>query len=138
MALGALPLRDEVEHVHLQKKQSERVCRLICARMQPHEMDKKAAQERMRMLKQARTHSRAEKYAGRAGPPDVQEPAEAVLQPEAAGEAASEAGWSVVCKRGSDASHAEWDMVGRDEHLHSPQSCRPPCTARTRALCTVS
>ena len=102
--------------------------------MQTHEIDKKAAHERLRLLKQERARCRDEKQAGRAGPPDVQEPAEAVLQPEAA----SEAGWSVVCKRGSDASHAEWDMVGRDEHLHSPQSCRPPCTARTRALCTVS
>ena len=101
--------------------------------MQPHDMDKRAMQERMRMLKQGRTQSRDEKYAGRAGPPDVQEPAEAVVQTDA-----RERGWSVVCKRGSDASAAEWDMVGRDEHLHSPRSSRPPCTSRTRALCTVS
>ena len=102
--------------------------------MQPHEMDKKAAQERMRMLKQDRARSRAEKYAGRSGPPDVQEPAEAVLQADVQTDA-RERGWSVVCARGSDAS---WDMVGRDEHLHSPRSSRPPCTSRTRALCTVS
>ena len=104
--------------------------------MQTHDIDKKAMQERMRMLKQHRTRSRDEKYAGRAGPPDVQEPAAvvlAVVQTDA-----RERGWSVVCKRGSDASAGEWDMVGRDEHLHSPRSCRPPCTSRTRALCTVS
>jgi hypothetical protein len=101
------------------------------------DMDKKAQQEkeeRMRMLKQQRARSRDEKYAGHAGPPDVQEPAavvQAVVQTDA-----RERGWSVVCKRGSDAS--DWDMVGRDEHLHSPPSSRPPCTSRTRALCTVS
>jgi hypothetical protein len=99
--------------------------------MQAHDMDKRAAQERMRMLKQGRTQSRDEKYADRAGPPDVQEPAAAVLQSEAGRERA----WSVVAARGSDSS---WDMVGRDEHLHSPRSCRPPCTSRTQALCTVS
>ena len=102
--------------------------------MQPHDMDKRAMQERMRMLKQGRTQSRDEKYAGRAGPPDVQEPAEAVLASEAAGET----GWRVVGKRGSDASTGGWDMVGRDEHLHSPPSSRPPYTSHTRALCTVS
>ena len=102
--------------------------------MQPHDMDKRAMQERMRMLKQGRTQSRDEKYAGRAGPPDVQEPAEAVLASEAAGDS----GWRVVGARFSDSSGAEWDMVGRDEHLHSPPSSRPPCTSRTRALCTVS
>ena len=104
--------------------------------MQTHEIDKKAAQERMRMLKQERARSRDEKQAGRAGPPDVPEPAavvEAVVQTDA-----RERGWSVVCKRGSDASTGDWDMVGRDEHLHSPGSSRPPCTARTQALCTVS
>ena len=99
--------------------------------MQTHDIDKRAMHERMRMLKQDRARSRAEKYAGHAGPPDVQEPAEAVLASEAAGDS----GWRVVCARGSDAS---WDMVGRDEHLHSPPSSRPPCTSRTRALCTVS
>ncbi len=99
--------------------------------MQPHDMDKRAMHERMRMLKQDRARSRAEKYAGRTGPADVQEPAEAVVESDAA----RERGWSVVCARGSDAS---WDMVGRDEHLHSPGSSRPPCTARTRDLCTVS
>ena len=103
--------------------------------MQTHEIDKKAAQERMRMLKQERARSRDEKQAGRAGPPDVvREPVEAVLQSEPA----NERGWSVVCKRGSDASTGDWDIVGRDEHLHSPGSSRPPCTARTQALCTVS
>ena len=104
--------------------------------MQRHEMDKKASQERTRMLKQGRMQSRDEKYAGRAGPPDVEEPAavvQAVVQTEA-----RERGWSVVCKRGSDASAADWDMVGRDEHLHSPPSSRPPCTSRTPARCTVS
>ena len=102
--------------------------------MQTHDIDRRAMHERMKMLKQDRARSRAEKYAGRAGPPDVQEAAEvvqAVVQTDA-----RERGWSVVCKRGSDAS--DWDMVGRDEHLHSPPSSRPPCTSRTRALCTVS
>jgi hypothetical protein len=99
--------------------------------MQTHDIDKRAMHERMRMLKQGRMRSRDEKYAGQAGPADVQEPAEAVVESEAA----RERGWSVVCARGSDAS---WDMVGRDEHLHSPPSSRPPCTSRTRALCTVS
>jgi len=101
--------------------------------MRPFEFDKQAMQERMRMLKQQRTRSRDEKYAGRAGPPDVQEPqepAEAVLQPEVRAKRDS-----VVAARGSDAS---WCMVGRDEHLHSPRSCRPPCTSRTLARCTVS
>ena len=103
--------------------------------MQTHEIDKKAAHERLRMLKQHRMRSRDEKQAGRAGPPDVvQEPAEAVLQSEPA----NERGWSVVGARRSDASTGDWDMVGRDEHLHSPGSSRPPCTARTQALCTVS
>ena len=103
--------------------------------MQTHEIDKKAAQERLRLLKQGRMRSRDEKQAGRAGPPDVvQEPAEAVLQSEPA----NERGWSVVGARRSDASTGDWDMVGRDEHLHSPGSSRPPCTARTQALCTVS
>ena len=37
--------------------------------MQPHEMDKKAMHERMRVLKQDRARNRAEKYAGRAGLP---------------------------------------------------------------------
>jgi len=97
------------------------------------DMDKKALrekEERMRMLKQQRARSRDEKYAGHAGPPDVQEPAavQAVVQTEA----------RVVCKRGSDASAADWDMVGADEHLHSPPSSRPPCTSRTPARCTVS
>ncbi len=99
-----------------------------------HEMDGKAMREARRVLRQDRMRCRDEKYAGCAGPPDVQEPAEvvqAVVQTDA-----RERGWSVVCKRGSDAS--DWDMVGRDEHLHSPPSCRPPCTSRTRALCTVS
>ena len=51
--------------------------------MQTHEIDKKAAHERLRMLKQHRMRSRDEKQAGRAGPPDVvREPAEAVVQPE--------------------------------------------------------
>ena len=106
--------------------------------MQTHEIDKKAAHERLRLLKQERARCRDEKQAGRAGPPDVvQEPAavvQAVLQPEAA----NERGWSVVNARRSDASTGDWDMVGRDEHLHSPGSSRPPCTARTQALCTVS
>jgi hypothetical protein len=102
--------------------------------MQTHEMDKRAMRERMRMLKQHRMRSRDEKYAGRAGPPDVQEPAEAVLQTEAA----SETECSVVRARRSEASTDEWDVVGRDEHLHSPPSCRPPCTSHTRARCTVS
>jgi hypothetical protein len=102
--------------------------------MQPQEMDSKAMREARRVLRQDRMRCRDEKYAGRAGPPDVQEAAEvvqAVVQTDA-----RERGWSVVCKRGSDAS--DWDMVGRDEHLHSPPSSRPPCTSRTRALCTVS
>ena len=116
------------------KKQSQRLSGGIGARMQAHELDKKAMLERMRMLKQDRARSRAEKYAGHAGPPDVQEPAEAVLASEAAGDS----GWRVVGARFSDSSGAEWDMVGRDEHLHSPPSSRPPCTSRTRALCTVS
>jgi hypothetical protein len=131
--LGALPLRDEVEHVHLQEK-TESACIKAWSgwHMQTHDIDKRAMHERIRMLKQGRARSRDEKYTDSARPPDVQEPAEAVLQDEAA----RERGWSVVGKRGSDAS--DWDMVGRDEHLHSPPSSRPPCTSHTRALCTVS
>ena len=105
------------------------------------DMDKKAQQEkeeRMRMLKQQRARSRDEKYAGHAGPPDVQEPAAVVQAAVVVQTEARERGWSVVCKRGSDASGADWDMVGRDEHLHSPPSSRPPCTSRTQARCTVS
>ena len=102
--------------------------------MQTHEMDKRAMRERMRILKQARMRSRDEKYAGRAGPPDVQEPAEAVVSSEAAGDIECR----VVGARRSEASSAGWDMVGRDEHLHSPRSCPPPCTSHRRARCTVS
>ena len=105
--------------------------------MQTHDIDKRAMHERMRMLKQDRARNRADKYAGRAGPPDVQEVVE-VVQAVVLAEATDEGGWRVVCKRGSDASGADWDMVGRDEHLHSPPSSRPPCTSRTQARCTVS
>ena len=124
------------------KKQSQRLSGGIGARMQAHELDKKAMLERMRMLKQDRARSRDEKYAGRAGPADVQEPAPAVLpaqpQPAQSPTAQSkERRWSVVCKRGSDASIGDWHMVGRDD-LHSPHSCRPPCTSHTPARCTVS
>jgi hypothetical protein len=105
--------------------------------MQTHELDKKAMLERTRMLKQARARRRDDKHAGNAGPPDVQEPAEAAVH-AAVQTDARERGWSVVGARGSDASAADWDMVGRDEHLHSPPSCRPPCTSRTQARCTVS
>ena len=102
--------------------------------MQTMKTDSEARREARRVLRQDRMRCRDEKYAGRAGPPDVLEAAEA-LEAVLQSEAARERGWSVVAARGSDSS---WDMVGRDEHLHSPRSCRPPCTARTRALCTVS
>ena len=101
--------------------------------MQTHEVDKRAMLERVRMLKRDRARSRDAKLAGQAGPADVD--VQAPTEEELKAEAARERGWSVVGARGSDAS---WDMVGRDEHLHSPGSCRPPCTFRTRALCTVS
>ena len=133
MALGALPLRDEVEHVDLRKKTESACIKAgLRVRMQTHDIDKKAMQERMRMLKQHRTRSRDEKYAGRAGPPDCEEiqcetdTAPAVVQPQ------------VKTRQKREDSMAEWDIVGADEHLHSPRSSHPPCTCHTQARCTVS
>ena len=82
-----------------------------------------------------RTRSRDEKYAGRAGPPDCAEvEAEAWEDTEVAGEHAS--ALAGACER--EESVGGWDIVGGDEHLHSPRSCHPPCTSHTRARCTVS
>ena len=131
MALGALPLRDEVEHVDLRKK-TESACikSRLRVHMQAHELDKKAMQERMRMLKQHRMRSRDEKYAGRAGPPDYAE-----VEAEAEGAEPIEA---AEVKIEVAESVGGWDMVDGEEDVHSPRSCHPPCTSRTRARCTVS
>ena len=131
MALGALPLRDEVEHVDLRKK-TESACikSRLRVHMQAHELDKKAMRERIRMMKQDRMRSRDEKYAGRAGPPDCAE------VPAAEEAAAATVELAPECERAE--SVGDWDVVGADEHLRSPLSCRPPCTSRTRARCTVS
>ena len=100
-------------------------------------LDKQAMHERHRHAKRAvkkdRTQSRDDKYAGRAGPPDCAEV-------DCAGE--TEAGEAVDVAEAEvnerEDSVAGWDIVGGDEHLHSPGSFPPPCTSRTRARCTVS
>jgi hypothetical protein len=101
--------------------------------------DKKVQHEQHRHAKSAlqreRARRRDEKYAGRAGPPDVQAPAEAVLAPEP-DESPAPAALGAAAR--SSAGIGDWQMVGRDEHSHSPGSCRPPCTSRTPARCTVS
>ncbi len=137
VALGALPLRDEVEHVDLREKIESRNrisgggasewVHMLC-------WDKKVMHERHRhaeiALKRGRTQRRDEKYAGRAGPPDCAE-AEAEAGPEAAADTLPR-----ECER--EESVGDWDVVGADEHLRSPRSCRPPCISHTQARCTVS
>ena len=96
--------------------------------------DKKAMHERHRhaerVLKSGRARRRDDKYAGRAGPPDC-------AGAEAREAAAAPAGPSPrACER--EESVGDWDIVGADEHLHSPPSCRPPCISHTQARCTVS
>ena len=147
MALGALPLRDEVEHVHLKKNRVS-----VCGRgrtrahMQTNTADSKAMREARRVLRQDRMRCRDEKQAGRAGPPEcyaVEAASEAAASEAQAAsppaccstaEDASVAGWDMV----RDASDAGWEMPDEEEHSHSPPSCRPPYTSRTRAQCTVS
>ena len=96
--------------------------------------DKKVMHEKRRhaqgVLKRGRTQRRDEKYAGRAGPPDCAE------VPAADEAAAATVELAPECER--EESVGDWDVVGADEHSRSPLSCRPPCTSRTRARCTVS
>ena len=107
--------------------------------------DKKAMQERQRHAKcvrqQDRTRCRAEKHGGRAGPPDCVE-VDAGAEEDAGGEedvgGEEHAGAEVQERERQEDSAGGWDIVGRDEHVHSPPSCRPPCTSRTPARCTVS
>jgi len=88
-----------------------------------------------RVTKSDRTRCRDEKYAGQAGPPDCAEvEAETWEETEVAGENAS--ALAGACER--EESVGGWDIVGGEEHLHSPDSSHPPCTSRTLARCTVS
>ena len=87
------------------------------------------------VLKRGRTRRRDDKYAGRAGPPDCAGE-EAGRETEVGGGSVSVSEWAGECA--SEESVGDWDVVGADEHLHSPQSCRPPCISHTRARCTVS
>ena len=92
-----------------------------------------------------RTRCRDEKYAGRTGPPDCVE-VEAEAEVEAETEVEAEAQDAIVCENAlkggwgceREESVGGWDIVGGDEHLHSPRSCHPPYTSHTRARCTVS
>ena len=99
--------------------------------------DKKAMQERRRRAKRVlqndRMRCRAEKHAGRAGPPDCAE-AEAGAGVQA--EAEEHAGGEV--RECQEDGVGGWDIVGADEHLRSPRSCHPPCISHTQARCTVS
>ena len=81
-----------------------------------------------RALQQERARCRAEKYAGRAGPPDCEDGAEAEVETETEKEVKVEVEGSV----------GDWDMVGGDEHVRSPRSCPPLCTYHRLARCTVS
>ena len=105
--------------------------------MQAFEINKNVMQQRqekMHMLKQGRARRRDEKYAGRGGPPDCEEvQAETFVEAEVDENVSALAGECAREERAGD-----WDIVGADEHVHSPRSCRPPCTSRTHALCTVS
>jgi hypothetical protein len=91
-----------------------------------------------RVTKSARTRCRDEKYAGRAGPPDCVE-VEAGTQAECGAEKEEDiVGTEVEKGNEKDESVGGWDIVGGEEHLHSPDSCHPPCTSHRLARCTVS
>jgi hypothetical protein len=85
-----------------------------------------------KVLQRERARCRDEKYAGQAGPPDC---AEVEAEAEAEGVETVQA---VEVKVEKEESVGGWDMVGGDDHLHSPRSCHLPCTSHTRARCTVS
>ena len=99
-------------------------------------VDKRAAALRRELskqaLKQGRTYRRDEKWAGRAGPPDAEEPEEpeepaCVRVPELAGACAC------VAREPAEDGAAEWDVVGPDDIDGTGDRARP-CIAR----CTVS
>ena len=104
--------------------------------MQAFWVDKKVMHEQHKHAQRVRDFGRMQrrdkKYAGEAGPPDCEEikceaeTAPTVVLPQ------------VKTRQKREDSMAEWDIVGADEHLHSPRSCRPPCISHTRARCTVS
>ena len=104
--------------------------------MQAFWVDKRVTHEHhkhaQRVRDAKRTQSRDDKYAGRAGPPDCEEiKCETETAP-------AEVQAHVKTRKKREDSMVDWDIVGRDEHVHSPPSCRPPCTSRTPARCTVS
>jgi hypothetical protein len=104
--------------------------RVWCDKKAMHDKHKHAK----RVTQSERTRCRDEKYAGRGGPPDCEE-----VQAEGEGEAEVDENVSESageCER--EESVGGWDIVGGEEHLHSPRSCPPPCTSRTLARCTVS
>ena len=91
-----------------------------------------------RVTKSERTRCRDQKYAGRAGPPDCVE-VEAETQAECGAEKEADiVGTEVEKGNEKDESVGGWDIVGGEEHLHSPDSSHPPCTSHRLARCTVS
>ena len=90
-----------------------------------------------RALQKEWTRCRDEKYAGRAGPPDCAE-VEAGTHAESVEKEADVVEREVETGAERDESVGGWDIVGGEEHLHSPGSCPPPCTSHRLARCTVS
>jgi hypothetical protein len=86
-----------------------------------------------RQVSTYRARCRDDKYAGRAGPPDCCEVLVVDVDDDLPDDVPVLQG---VCE--ADDSVCGWDVVEKEQDLHSPRSCHPPCTSHTQARCTVS